>query len=336
MSSPVSQLRSELRARKFLLDSEAIRRSLFELARSHQPSPETTEALSYLLEIAGDSALTGEEAKTLRVLRSRLLHGGDLDPIQLAAADRLLDILRESLKELVTGAHGGRESLSHADRMAFLRAAAFVNSQLGHKANRDRLAHVREVERFVFSNPGHFILDICQRLNSPVPRPGFSYSSVWLYVQSLVNRRRVLTVGGPRGQNRYCFPHPDALSSWKPYYGRSFAIEARLERKLTDMVDFSRGRKWVDVYEANSIMRRSVLLVAEMGRLHSVEGGVVRSFGTLRPFTDFKSTLGLKAREGLPRHDVLIAAGVDRLRSDGREEHVWASQDPMGALLTVP
>lgn len=332
MTAEVSQLRSNLRARKFLLEAETIRRSLFELARSRQSSKETENLLSYLLEIATDSALPSPDLEDLREIRNRLIHGGELDASQLATADRTLDRLRESLKELVSVPARGRETLPSSDRLAFLKAAAFIDSQLGRRASRNRVAHMREVEQFVFSNPGHFILDICQRLNSPIPHPGFSYSSVWLYVQRLVNRRRVLTVGGPRGQNRYCFPHPDALPSWEPYYGRSFAIEARLERKLTDLVDFSRSRKWVDIYEANSIMRRRILLIADLGRLRSVEGGVIRSFGTLRPFAELSSALRVRPLGALPRRDILVASGVDRVRRDGREEHVWSLQDVTASL----
>jgi hypothetical protein len=330
-----SELQDEFRIRKFLLDAEMIRQALFEIARAGPKVAGGQASLLYLERAARELGTRPENLRAIQVMRNQLAHGHTPSVQDLAQAERLLNQVRDITARFLPREEAFEGQISRADRDRFFAAAKIVDSQLGAAASRNRSSHIHEVQELVFSSPGHFIFDLYERLNRPLPRPGFSYSSVWLYIQELVGRGRVLTVGGPKGVNRYCFPNPNAVEHWDQYYDGPFAVEAILGRKLTDRFDFSRSTRLVDVFEANSVLKRGVLLVTDMGRIDATRDRRVKSFGTLKSFGHLESDLGLVTLGRVARRDVLVAGGVDEVRPDGHEHRLWLSPNVESLLPSL-
>ncbi len=184
---------------------------------------------------------------------------------------------------------------------------------------------IGEVDQLVFRLPGRFIHLIYEELNPTGMRKGFSYGSVRDYVDELVSRGRVLTVGGPQGIPRYCFPHPNQLQSRSKYYGGPFGIPGVIEEDVTNDFDFSRARgSMPEVFLTNQILNSPILLLARGGNLGGVTGRRTKSYGRIFPFEEMERFFGLRAKNGIQPRDILLAGKVILDEGPGNENVLWS------------
>lgn len=148
------------------------------------------------------------------------------------------------------------------------------------------------------------------------------YQTVRGHVESLVRQKKLLTIGGPQGRLRFCFPHPSTVHDRALFLGKHFGVDAKVKRDLTDefvdlSVDYFRS-----VYLVNSTMRPVLLAVPRSVLLEPATP--VRAFGPLVRLADAKKA-GVKptgTAVNLPR-EIVKAVKVAKVVAGGREEELW-------------
>ncbi|HEY1197898.1 MAG TPA: hypothetical protein VGG32_04135 [Thermoplasmata archaeon] len=324
-------------SRRLLLDREDLRRRLFEIATGSK----ITEAqlagwIKSFNQLVEEAGLSGDAHEQFRAIVPDLRKGSPLNADELAFLSGLLEQSFRNLEGYFRSEFATRGAANPSSLRLTRHLSRLLDTDLSVTSGFGGRTKLEVLETYVRSNPGLFIHAVYRRLNSPVRRAGFSYANVWNLVQHLVNERRLLTVGGPRGHNRYCFPHPDTIEDRTQYYGQPYAIDSVLTKKWTDSFDLAKIRKFWDIFEGNSIARNPVLIVVDYGRLESLQGQKIRSFGWLEPFGHLEAKLGLLAQRSVPRKDVLLVGGVSRIDREGRETPFWVSEDVQESLRISP
>lgn len=175
----------------------------------------------------------------------------------------------------------------------------------------------------IFQTPGLYIALLTDILQEQHGKDRFSSSSIWQYIDELSQERKVITVGGPQGRERYCFPDSRVIADLSQFYHRLFAMKGIVEERVTNR--FVLTSKFRDIFLVNHI-ERPLLLVVDYGKLHHIEGNLIVSYGDLEPFEYLVNIEGFKPRDDLLNLDILKARKVDRV-VDGREEVVWLDSE---------
>ncbi len=171
----------------------------------------------------------------------------------------------------------------------------------------------------VVSRPGFYVTELYRFLRK-VGATRLTYQTIWSDISLLQREKRILTIGGPQGSPRYCFPHPDRVENREMFYNRPFGLEATVEDCLTDR--FEQTGPLVEVFLLNSQVK-PMLLAAQFGVGGSrLVRSRVKVFGALSPFDAFVQRLGLSRVGSVDRLDVLSPFNIIRVH-EGTEEPVW-------------
>ena len=330
-------------ARRFLLSSDRTRELLFRLSSRGGVVEGDLEPLELLLRIADqigiDEGSRDILSTTLRLVRA----GSDPSTADLARIDSILQDCVRGIEEFLevnqnvsaqVSPDWSAMAVSYGRDLRALRGG--VEQGVDASAHQRNLAEVRDA---IFRQPGKFITKLYEELNPTGSRKGFSYGSVRGYVDELVRREQVITLGGPQWSPRYCFPDPNRLESRKRYYDGPFAVRAVLECDLYDDFDYSHVRGPVpDVFLANGILKDPVLLLARNGNLHRFEKLEIKSYGQILPFRDLEKRFGLTPQDPARAtpHDLLVAFRVTLAGEPEREATSWSDRDHQTPDSTDP
>ncbi|MGD2248483.1 MAG: hypothetical protein PVF58_08750, partial [Candidatus Methanofastidiosia archaeon] len=178
-----------------------------------------------------------------------------------------------------------------------------------------------QIQNQIVETPGLYIKVLTEVLNDKFGKEGFSYSTVLKYLNQLSIERKIITIGGPQGRVKYCFPHPSTIKDRSRYYNRIFGYQGIVEEKITDKFLQESVRKFRDIFLVNHV-DQPILLLVDFGKLKNVEGNLIKSFGDLKPFEYLIEQEGFTAQDQVLSIDVLKASLVARM-VDGEERHLW-------------
>jgi hypothetical protein len=189
----------------------------------------------------------------------------------------------------------------------------------GKSKKEERKELVREQ---IFQRPGLYIAFLAEIMQNEFGEEGFSISNIRHYVNELSFEKKIITVGGPQGRYRYCFPNLNLIQDRTEFYHTISALEGIVEEKITDkFIQKGRG-KFRDIFYVNGTSNPFLLLV-DFGKLFNIERKLIISYGEFEPFNYLTETENIAPKDHALNVDVLRARKVAQV-VDGREEEVWA------------
>ncbi|MFO7966793.1 MAG: hypothetical protein R6U44_04260 [Archaeoglobaceae archaeon] len=180
-----------------------------------------------------------------------------------------------------------------------------------------------EAFKLVYNSPGHYIKSIHTYLSRKYGE--ISYSAVRNYINELKEEKKIITIGGPQGKFRYCFPHPNIIEDKSFYYGRCFGIEGATEEPVSDKFRTPElSGPFFNIYVVNSNIK-PVLLALPYGVSKLESDTSIKAYGEIEPY-NYLENLGYLPDDNSLRLDVLFGWKVARV-SDGEEIEVWLDEN---------
>ncbi|MFW6128315.1 MAG: hypothetical protein ACOC6M_03940 [Halobacteriota archaeon] len=179
-----------------------------------------------------------------------------------------------------------------------------------------------EAFKLIYNSPGHYIKSIQTYLSRKYGE--LSYSAVRNYINELKEEKKIITIGGPQGKFRYCFPHPNLIEDKSMYYGRCFGIEGVTEEPVSDKFRTPELRgPFLNIYVVNSNIK-PVLLALPYGVSKLESDTSIKAYGEIEPYK-YLENLGYLPDDNSLKLDVLFGWKVARVR-DGKESEVWLDE----------
>lgn len=309
------------KARDLLIKSEKAKKALLDAFSQTRVSDSTKDVLLSIEEIASFCERDDTEITLTRGVIQCLLE--NLKP---ATDDVILvlDLLNECQREL-EGYIVEKMDLFGPKSEKFTEHYTTISEYIKMKEKDPREQRKNLVQQHIFETPGLYVRLLAEILHRKYGEEGFSSSSVLQYINELYLERRIITVGGPQGRERYCFPDPRKITDRTKFYHKVFAIEGVVEKKITMMFTANRPRKFRDLYLANGVIT-PIILAVDYGKLPHIEKTLIRSYGDLEPFEYFVRTEGFIPQDQRFTMDVLKARKVARV-VNGHEEEVWLDKE---------
>lgn len=282
---------------------------------------------SGLLRRAGEAVrragLSTDDAEFIQHLISRLesKRREEADWEDLAQAVRILAGTEFRLRQLSSVDYGFQPTPDmrvRFEELSKLLRTGEDNEELHARGRRHEL-----IVETIRKRPGLYITEFYKYLRR-LRAVRVTYATVWNDVQFLEEQRLLMTVGGPQGNPRYCFPHPDSIEDRRAYYSRYYCAEGVLEDQLTDR--FELKRQFLDVFLLNSEIR-PVFLVTKYGAIRrQMLGARIRTFGRLHGFDFLRAHELLEPVVPINPCDTLSAFSVAKV-SNGKEETLWYDEE---------
>lgn len=195
----------------------------------------------------------------------------------------------------------------------------------------DKKSKKKETQRIIYEYPGHYITSLYKYLRKKFGERGLTYGTVWRYINELVEDGSIITIGGPQGRVRYCFPNPKKVKDRSKYYNKYFGIEGIVKEKVTNKFKVIGLPGFFDFYVVNSSIKPGYLLVVGYNAQIPLDRIHVKAYGDLKSFSQLKENYSPK--NGLEKMDVLFARRVTTVVNNVEKEEVWS--DPKKAALEI-
>jgi len=246
----------------------------------------------------------------------------------LSAADEVLVSVQLRIRDLLAREEPLTPAVEYRD--LYERITSRLNEAVGPTEVRNRKARHNAIFATLQINPGLYVAELYNRLvGGGTIRT--TYTTLWTDVRWLQVREQLITVGGPQGSPRYCFPHPNAIQDRRDFYNRFFCTEGIIDKNLTE--SFSMRKHWFEAYRVNSMTKALILLLEHGAVKGEVVGQRVKSFGRLHNFESAQRSHGLDPKPGVKPADVLRAINVTQI-SNGKEVTMWHER-PHGGPLSL-
>jgi len=191
----------------------------------------------------------------------------------------------------------------------------------GDELQLDKERKKEEILNLVYSSPGHYIRSLYIYFNKKYRK--ISYSAVWNYINELENEEKIITIGGPQGRYRYCFPNPEKIENRAVYYGKCFGIKGVVEKPILDKFRTPELRgPFYNIYLVNSHIKPILLAIP-----FSVDVDTeisIKAYGELEPYSYFER-LGYIVDDRALKLDVLLGWKVEAI-VDGKEVEIWLDE----------
>ncbi len=282
-------------------------------------------------EILASVELGGDDREFIRDLTARLMHGERAEATwdDLAHALRILSSVDLSLRSLVAADEVAGPTETGRARFEHLARAFGLQEDLASK--RDREKRHRLLVEVLERRPGLYVAELYKELLA-LQRVQVTYTTIWSDVKSLEGHE-LITIGGPQGTPRYCFPHPRIVRNRRAYYGSFLAIEGVVQERITNL--FAPTKSFVDLFLVNSSVK-PLILVTKLGVTQKdILGARVKTFGKLHDFGYLQKEQRLRPVERVESHDVLRVFTLTQLRND-TEELVWHDAEAFEGLSLYP
>ncbi len=188
-----------------------------------------------------------------------------------------------------------------------------------------------EILRIIYHDPGHYLSSLQKYLIKKFGK--MSYSTVRYYVNYLEKRKKIITIGGPQGRYRYCFPNPELVDNRTVYYGKYFGIRGKIIELISDTHKITvSGLKGMllDIYVVNSNIR-PIFLALPFGVVGELEEGtLIESYGKIEPYSELKN-IGYIVDDKNMEFDVLFGFKVTEIVNNEKVD-LWAGE---GAILKL-
>jgi len=255
------------------------------------------------------------------VIRELIENPANVSPIDLNNVYEIINICKVELKKYAIDQTTERFVESERERFSEyveeLRRHIFGDFQLDKERKKE------EILKLIYTSPGHYIKSLYTYLNKKYV--GVSYSAVWNYINELEREEKIITIGGPQGRYRYCFPNPKLIENRAVYYGKCFGINGVVEETILDRFRTPELRgPFYNIYLVNSNIK-SILLALPYGIGMLQSDTPIKAYGELEPYS-YLEKLGYLVEDKNLRLDILFGWKVAAV-SDGREIEIWLDEE---------
>lgn len=330
----ISELSRASEARMMLKYFEPAKEGIFEVLRKRQITKNTKDRLDKAIELVKFCDRSDDEIGLMRFLISHLAKNEIPESKDLTKALEILDICKSDLLNYINEEFGVGSPISQEKKDEFEEDFSSLKSTIYKR--RKRLGESRKilVRDVIFDRPGLYIELLTDALQSRYGEMGFSYPTVWGCINELVEEKWILTVGGPQGAYRYCFPHPNKVKNRSKYYGSVFAIEGGVEERVTNLIDLPKMPKFYEIYLVNAHLNQKTLMLTDYNAPIEPDDITIRAYGDLQPFKYLTEKMThISQKSGLKTHDILLARKIAKIEN-GKEKELWF--DRQKGLLFSP
>ncbi|MGD2247143.1 MAG: hypothetical protein PVF58_01970 [Candidatus Methanofastidiosia archaeon] len=305
------------KASDLLMESEKAKEALIDVFGEETMPDSRKHQLSLIQELVRFCEREETEITLVEGIISSLLRNR-----KPAAEDimRVLDMLSECQRDLknyiIEKAH-----LSAPKSKELNEYYSAISEYVRMKEENTREQRKELVREQIFRTPGLYVTRLFEILQVKFGKEGFSLTSVQQYVNQLSFEKKVITIGGPQGRMRYCFPNPSMITDRPRFYHHVLAYEGIVQEKITNKFIPTRPRKYRDIFLVNGV-EIPILLVTDFGKLPNIEKNLIRSYGDFEPFEYLVETEGFTPKDQNFSCDVLRARKVTRVVGE-QEEEVW-------------
>lgn len=310
------------KARSFLIESGKIKETLIDAFDKGGATNAMGKLLLSMQEIANFCERDEAEIVLIREITSSLL--GNIKPTPRDIRE-VLDILSEcqsDLKNFIV--EKMRLSAPKSEKFYEYYSAISKYAKMKEESTKERKKEL--ILQQIFQTPGLYVTLLSNGLRKQQfgEEFGFSVSSVWQYVNELSNEKKIITVGGPQGRYRYCFPHPSMIKDRTKYYHEIFPYEGIVQEKVTYKFIQTKVKRFKDIFVVNGV-ERPILLIVDFGKLHNIEKNMIKGYGDLESFGYLKNE-GFTPLDKEFSMDILRARKVARM-INGHEEELWFDKE---------
>lgn len=213
---------------------------------------------------------------------------------------------------------------------------------IGSHANKIESEKRELIKKFIYERPGEYIKSLTLRLRELYGREGLSYTNVSYHIKILEREKEIITIGGPQGRCKYCFPNPSKIINFKKYYHSPFAIEGIIKENVTKHFDTKKARRYYEIHLVSSNGKPNFLLVAGFGALSNFQNVFIKSYGELEPIDYIEKRYHIYMKSSAPAHiresPTLLARKVVTIKN-GREKNIWVISEELEDLsipFTLP
>ncbi|MEA1998573.1 MAG: hypothetical protein U9N61_04515 [Euryarchaeota archaeon] len=181
------------------------------------------------------------------------------------------------------------------------------------------------LEVLIENNYAMIIADLIEPVEERIGRKP-DYHEIWESVDNMDINGLVDTIGGrrERKRDRFVFPRVAMESIRNKRDGKEELITGSISRNVTDLLDRTKARLFMNVYEFNSLLSPSVFVVSKYSLHRQYQNTIVRSIGTF-----YKGDLETHLLE---RYNIGLK-GIDRKISDGDSLIAYGHFRPSGEQI---
>lgn len=305
-------------ARDLLMKSERAKKALIDAFGRGSVASDVRSSLQLIADIAAFCEREEMELLLIDNVISSLMKEMKPSTEDIMKIFDILSQCQQDLKDYIIE----KMHLSEPKSGEFVDYYEAISDFVRRKGKNEREIRKKWVADQVFQTPGVYVTLLAEILENKHGEVGFSVSSVLQYVNELFRERKVITIGGPQGRERYCFPHPSTIEDRSQFYHRLYATRGIVEEKVTNK--FTLSKKFRDIFLINGV-EKQLLLVVDYGKLRNIERHLILSYGDLEPFEYLVKVEGFAPRDQSLNMDILRARKVDRI-VNGHEEQVWVDE----------
>lgn len=321
MTSAVLQVS---RARTFINEFNTIEEALIDAIRDKKISKRNEMRLSHLVDLIKFCDRDEEEIYFANIIIDEIKSGKKLSSKDIAKINEILFECKNDLILYMNKMFSRERLLETHDQEEINRYFTALDYYISKDVITNKEIKKRETKKLIYKYPGLYIKNLAYLLQKKFGKPGLTYESVWNYVNELARENGILTIGGPQGRFRYCFPNPKYIEDRTQYYNKFFGISGVIEKKVTkdfEVIEFQ--TKYMDFYVVNSNIN-PILLAVDFNAPIQVDSSrtLIKSYGDLEPSSYLIEKQGYRPKNGLSDLDVLFARKVAKVE-DSKEEEIW-------------
>ncbi len=308
-----------------LLDKcQGVRRAIFGLLGSPSPDPRARREMANLPNILADCDRTKAEVEFAVRILDDMNADAVLAPDVAMQIDEILLECQLDLKLYINDHYHLSVPLEDpyvSINERFVKSMRDLVQESRFQAKTRRLQVTMNIIR---EKPGFYIKEVYNWFNR-IASEELSYGTIWGYVHELQERESILTIGGPQGSPKYCFPHAREIEDRARYYDMPFGIEARVAEDVSESFVPVSSQQFKDFFVLEPDELEPMILVVASGALGDLgQGETLRTFGRLWKFEYLEQRAGFAYTDGgdLRNLDMLLALKVARVL-DQKEEELW-------------
>jgi len=255
------------------------------------------------------------------VIKELIENPTNVSPIDLNNVYEITNTCKMDLKKYVK--EQTIDKFVESERERFSRYVDELKKHVLGKVQLDKEGKKEEIRKHIYSFPGHYIRSLYIYFNKKYS--GISYSAVWNYINELEREGRIITIGGPQGRYRYCFPNPKMVENRAIYYGKCFGVNGVIEEAILNKFRTPELKgPFYNIYLVNSNIK-PILLALPYG-IGMLELDIpIKAYGELEPYS-YLEKLGYLIEDESLRLDILFGWKVAAV-SDGKEIEIWLDEE---------
>jgi len=254
------------------------------------------------------------------VIKELMENPANVSPIDLNNVYEIINTIKTELKKFVE--EKTVEKFVESEKERFSEYVDELKRHIFGEFQLDKERKKEEIMKLIYTSPGHYIKSLYVYLNKKYV--GISYSAVWNYINELEREEKIITIGGPQGRYRYCFPNPKMIENRAVYYGKCFGIGGVIEGMVLEKfrTPVLKG-PFYSVYLVNSDIQPILLAIPYSVSMDTKIS--IKAYGELEPY-DYFEKLGYLVEDRNLKLDVLFGWKVEAL-IDGEEIEIWLDEE---------